>query len=68
VELNTRKVLLHNIPGVKGSKKVIEGVYWHEGPKSEVRAFLNGSPNSDYQMNEYYGFSSWFEGQLDGEI
>lgn len=32
----TEKVIIHNIPNVEGSKKVIEGVFWHDGPKSDL--------------------------------
>ena len=35
---NTTKIFLHNIPNVPNSKKVIEGVYWHDGPKSDLTA------------------------------
>ena len=60
VETNTKKIILHNIPDIKGSKKVIDGVFWYEGPMSELRPYLK--KDEKYQINEYYGFSSWFEG------
>lgn len=60
VEQYQKKVVLHNIPNVKGSVKVIDGVYWHQGDRSEIKKMVR--KNSKYQMNEYYGYSSWFEG------
>jgi putative AlgH/UPF0301 family transcriptional regulator len=60
------KIYLHNIAEpINGSKRVIEGVYWHDGPRSDLAQYEN---DPRYKINEYYGFASWFEGQLDGEI
>ena len=57
---NTDKIYLHNIPHeINGSKKVIEGVYWHDGPRSDLAQYEN---DPQYKINEYYGFASWFEG------
>ena len=60
VEANSKKVILHNIPKVTGSQKIIEGVYLHKGDRGDIKKLLSKDPS--YQMNEYYGFSSWFEG------
>ena len=62
---STDKIYFHNIPDVPGSKRVIEGVYWHDGNDTALDQYRN---NPAYKINEYYGFASWFEGQLDGEI
>jgi hypothetical protein len=32
----TDKIIFHNIPEVQGSKRVIEGVFWHDGERSEL--------------------------------
>ena len=61
----TEKVFLHNIPNLPKSKKVIKDVYWHDGPGADLDDYKN---NPNFQIREYYGYASWFEGQLDGEI
>lgn len=33
---DTEKIIIHNIPNVEGSKRVIDGVFWHDGPKSDL--------------------------------
>ena len=38
---STDKILIHNIPNVQGSKRVIEGVYWHDGPKTDLTPLLS---------------------------
>lgn len=63
--INSEVIILHNIPDLPGSRKVIEGVYWHDGPKSALKKYKK---KKKYIINEYYGFASWFEGQLDGEV
>lgn len=59
------RIFLHNIPNLPNSKRVIRDVYWHDGPESELEQY---KANPQYQIREYWGFASWFEGQLDGEI
>jgi putative AlgH/UPF0301 family transcriptional regulator len=58
-------IILHNIPDVPNSKRVINGVYWHDGAATDLQPYRN---NAAYKIREYMGFASWFEGQLDGEI
>lgn len=53
------KIILHNIPDVEGSTRVIEGVYWHDGARSQLAQYEN---DERWKINEYYGFASWFEG------
>ena len=56
----TDKIILHNIPvAIQRSKRVIEGVFWHDGPKSDLAAYEN---DARYKIYEFYGFASWFEG------
>ena len=56
----TDKIILHNIPeAIPRSTRVIPGVSWHDGPKSDLAAYEN---DARYKIHEYYGFASWFEG------
>lgn len=63
--LQSERIFLHNIPNLANSKKVIQGVFWHDGSEAELEQYKN---NPEYQIREYWGYASWFEGQLDGEI
>lgn len=55
-----QKIILHNIPeAIPRSTKIIEGVYWHDGPKSDLAKYKK---DKRYKINEYHGFASWFEG------
>ncbi|KRX01679.1 F-box domain [Pseudocohnilembus persalinus] len=53
--------ILHNIPNVQGARRIIEGLY--EG--GEIAEYED---NPNYTIKKYYGYASWFSGQLDGEI
>ena len=74
----SEKIVLHNIPGAKNSVEIIDGVYWFQGhmkylqqykeQKSKLQSKTKYKNKIRYQINEYYGFASWFDGQLDGEI
>lgn len=55
----TDKIILHNVPNVPNSHRVIEGVFWHDGAMSDLAQYRN---DERYKINEYYGFASWFEG------
>lgn len=62
-----KKIYLHNIPNVQGSKRVIEGVYWHDGEPDDLDAYRfeeaeDKTQTPKYKINEYYGYASWFEG------
>ena len=69
---STDKIFLHNMADMEGSKKVIEGVYWHDSSTKDALVAHKNSKSPEEQakcrINEYYGYASWFEGQLDGEI
>ncbi len=50
------------------SKEVIPGVYWTRESKQKMEKFKKKHKLKNTKIYEYYGFASWFEGQLDGEI
>ena len=61
----SEKIILHNIKGIKGAKKVIKGVYWQSSHHSSLDKYRS---DPSHKIEDYFGFSSWFEGQLDGEV
>lgn len=52
---------LHNIPHIRGSREICQGVYIG----GDVERWLN---DPEYIVHQYYGYASWFSGQLEGEI
>ena len=56
-----RKITLHDIGHLEGARRIIDGVY----SGGDVEEYRN---NPEYHINDYYGYASWFNGQLDGEL
>lgn len=56
-----RRTILHNVPNTPGATEVLPGLF--------VGGSLDGFiPNPNRRVKEFFGYASWFEGQLDGEL